>query len=124
MSELKFYQKGLELSCRAAAEGTVLLKNDNNVLPLDKSEKVALFGRNQCDTYKGCGGAADLWAVKVQPFADGMEKVGNVYEPMLKKYRATSKANYDRLIFTNILCPKCALPTPKLQKPPRCAILR
>lgn len=95
MSELKFYQKGLELSCRAAAEGTVLLKNDNNVLPLDKSEKVALFGRNQCDTYKGCGGAADLWAVKVQPFADGMEKVGNVYEPMLKKYRATSKANYD-----------------------------
>ncbi len=95
MKELKFNKRGLALSRRIAAEGSVLLKNDNHVLPLKKGEKIALFGRNQCDTFKGGGGAADLWAVKCQPYCDGLEKLGNVYKPLLKKYRDISKANQD-----------------------------
>lgn len=95
MSKLKFNKNGLALSRRIAAEGSILLKNDNNVLPLKKSEKIALFGRNQCDTFKGGGGAADLWAVKCQPYCDGIEKMCHVYKPLLKKYRDTSKANFD-----------------------------
>lgn len=94
MKKLKFNKSGLALSRRVAAEATVLLKNDG-VLPLKKNTKIALFGRNQCDTYKGGGGAADLWAVKCQPYCDGLEKCGRVYKPLLKKYRDTSKANYD-----------------------------
>lgn len=94
MEKLKFNKSGLELSRRIAAEASVLLKNDG-VLPLKKSSKIAIFGRNQCDTYKGGGGAADLWAVKCQPYCDGLEKLGNVYKPLLKKYRDTSAANYD-----------------------------
>ncbi len=95
MKKLKFNKQGLILSRRIAAEGSVLLKNENNVLPLKKGEKIALFGRNQCDTYKGGGGAADLWAVKCQNYADGLEKIGNIYKPLLKKYRDTSAANHD-----------------------------
>lgn len=94
MAKLKFNKSGLALSRRIAAEGSVLLKNDN-ILPLKNKAKIALFGRNQCDTFKGGGGAADLWAVKCQPYCDGLEKLGNVYKPLLKKYRDTSKANYD-----------------------------
>ena len=94
MEKLKFNKSGLALSRRIAAEGSVLLKNDG-VLPLKKNTRIALFGRNQCDTYKGGGGAADLWAVKCQPYCDGLEKLGNVYKPLLKKYRDTSKANFD-----------------------------
>ena len=94
MEKLKFNKSGLELSRRIAAEASVLLKNDG-VLPLKKGAKIALFGRNQCDTYKGGGGAADLWAVKCQNYADGLEKLGNVYKPLLKKYRDTSAANQD-----------------------------
>ena len=94
MGKLKFNKSGLTLSRRIAAEGSVLLKNDG-VLPLKKNARIALFGRNQCDTYKGGGGAADLWAVKCQPYCDGLEKLGNVYKPLLKKYRDTSKANFD-----------------------------
>ena len=94
MGKLKFNESGLTLSRRVAAEGSVLLKNEG-VLPLKKNTRIALFGRNQCDTYKGGGGAADLWAVKCQPYCDGLEKLGNVYKPLLKKYRDTSKANFD-----------------------------
>ncbi len=94
MKKLKFNKSGLAISRRVAAEGSVLLKNDG-VLPLKKGTKIALFGRNQCDTYKGGGGAADLWAVKCQNYADGLEKLGRVYKPLLKKYRDTSAANRD-----------------------------
>ena len=41
----------LDTARRAVAEGQVLLKNDNKVLPLNKDCKVAVFGRIQttCD---------------------------------------------------------------------------
>lgn len=94
MKKLKFNKSGLAISRRVAAEGSVLLKNEN-VLPLKKGAKIALFGRNQVDTYEGGGGAADLWAVECQNYADGLEKLGNVYKPLLKKYRDTSAANRD-----------------------------
>ena len=94
MERLKFNKKGLALARRIAAEGSVLLKNEG-VLPLKRNTKIALFGRNQCDTYKGGGGAADLWAVECQSYADGIEKLGNVYKPLLKKYRDISAANRD-----------------------------
>lgn len=98
MSAVIYNQKHIALTRRAAAESMVLLKNDRNVLPLSKSAPVALFGRNQNDVFKGGGGAADLWAVSVIPFADGLEKVGNLYEPLLKKYRAYSKANHNNIL--------------------------
>ncbi len=44
----------------AAAEGVVLLKNDNAVLPLSKGEKVALFGRSQFNYYKSGTGSGGL----------------------------------------------------------------
>lgn len=88
MKKLKFNKTGLAISRRVAAEGSVLLKNDG-ILPLKKGTKIALFGRNQCDTYKGGGGAADLWAVECQNYCDGLEKLCKVYKPLLKKYRDT-----------------------------------
>ncbi|NLW11610.1 MAG: hypothetical protein GX028_06305, partial [Clostridiaceae bacterium] len=49
-------------TCRqAAAEGLVLLKNDNNCLPLTENENIAIFGRVQHDyMYVGYGSGGDV----------------------------------------------------------------
>ena len=47
----------------AAAEGIVLLKNDDNALPFEKGTKVAVFGRSQMNYYKsgtGSGGMVNV----------------------------------------------------------------
>ncbi|MFA0344049.1 glycoside hydrolase family 3 N-terminal domain-containing protein [Vibrio sp. 10N.222.54.C3] len=51
------------ISRQAAAEGIVLLKNTNNVLPLNADDTISLFGRCQLDTYRsgtGSGGAVNV----------------------------------------------------------------
>ena len=48
---------------RAAAEGIVLIKNDNKALPLAKGTKVSVFGRSQMNYYKsgtGSGGMVNV----------------------------------------------------------------
>ncbi|NCB92082.1 MAG: beta-glucosidase [Clostridia bacterium] len=45
---------------RAAAEGAVLLKNENGVLPLKEGSRTAIFGRTQFDYYKSGTGSGGL----------------------------------------------------------------
>ncbi len=52
-----------EFSRKAAAEGAVLLRNEGEVLPLTRTDSVAVFGRCQIDTYRsgtGSGGAVNV----------------------------------------------------------------
>lgn len=68
--------KELAVLCRvAAAEGAVLVKNENNILPLTNDEKISVFGRTQIDYNKsgtGSGGAVNA------PY------VTNITEPLIK----------------------------------------
>lgn len=51
------------VSRQAAREGIVLLRNHDKVLPITQSDKIALFGRCQIDTYRsgtGSGGAVNV----------------------------------------------------------------
>lgn len=45
---------------QAAAEGAVLLKNDNNALPVKEGEKISVFGRIQFDYYKSGTGSGGM----------------------------------------------------------------
>ncbi len=45
---------------RAAADGIVLLKNENGLLPLKKGAKVALYGSGANRTVKGGTGSGDV----------------------------------------------------------------
>ena len=50
----------IALSRKAAAEGMVLLKNENHLLPLKSGSRVALFGKASVDYVKGGGGSGDV----------------------------------------------------------------
>ncbi len=53
-------QEYAKVARQAAAEGAVLLKNDNDVLPLAPKSKVALFGRAQFNYYKSGTGSGGM----------------------------------------------------------------
>ena len=54
------YKPLAEFSRKAAAQGSVLLKNEGNILPLSKNDKISLFGRTQIDYVKSGTGSGGL----------------------------------------------------------------
>ena len=57
----------------AAAEGTVLLKNSKNILPLAQSTKIAVFGRMQTSYYRsGTGSGGGVYLEKLPCIIDSL----------------------------------------------------
>lgn len=54
------YKKYAALARQAAAEGCVLLKNDEHALPIQKGERVSVFGRIQFTYYKSGTGSGGM----------------------------------------------------------------
>ncbi len=76
---------------KAAAEGMVLLKNENQMLPITEKDQVALFGRCQMNYYKsgtGSGGAVNT--AYTTNLIDGFRRYKNIVlnEELLKVYEA------------------------------------
>lgn len=80
----------IELSKNAAREGMVLLKNEGQVLPLQKGTRVALFGKATFDYVKGGGGSGDVTCAYVHNIYDGLSADENIllYQPTVDYYRA------------------------------------
>ncbi len=88
------YKPLAAVSRKIAAEGTVLLKNEGNVLPLKKEDAISLFGRTQIDYYKSGTGSGGLvrvdYAVNIlegirnNPKLSLNEELVAVYENWLK----------------------------------------
>ncbi len=69
----------LETARAVAREGSVLLKNDNNALPLKQGEKVAVFGRIQDTYYKsGTGSGGMVNVEKVYGVKDALRELNTV----------------------------------------------
>lgn len=86
-----------ELSKNAAKEGMVLLKNNKNVLPLDKGSKVALFGKGSFDYVKGGGGSGDVTVEYIINLYDGMKSLKeqvSIFEELSDFYRQNVKGQY------------------------------
>lgn len=82
--------------CRkTAAEGIVLLKNDNNTLPLKPQEKVSIFGRIQTNYIKSGTGSGGLVNVEyVTGIVEGLKNAGLVVNEELERvYREWEKEN-------------------------------
>jgi len=72
-------ERHIQLSRRAACEGSVLLKNKNGFLPLEKGKRVAVFGNAQIDYVKGGSGSGMVHTVYVRNIYDGLKmKAGKV----------------------------------------------
>ncbi|MCF0187782.1 MAG: glycoside hydrolase family 3 C-terminal domain-containing protein, partial [Bacteroidaceae bacterium] len=90
-------EQHIKLSKEAAAEGTVLLKNDG-LLPLKKGTKVALFGKGSFDYVKGGGGSGDVYTSYVRNVYEGLKELGivSVYEPLSDFYRENVQDQYQK----------------------------
>lgn len=65
-------QQHIDLARRAAADGTVLLKNDHGLLPLRHGARIAVFGKAQADYVKGGGGSGDVTTAYVRSLLKGL----------------------------------------------------
>lgn len=91
----------LALAREAAAEGMVLLKNTQNLLPLAKGAKLAVFGKAQADYVKGGGGSGDVTVSYVRSLLDGLrikEQEGKVslFAPLSDHYAEYVQEQYAR----------------------------
>lgn len=85
-----------EVVRKAAAEGMVLLKNENHMLPVTENDRVALFGRCQINYYKsgtGSGGAVNT--AYTTNLVDGFREYKNITlnEELLQVYKAWIEEN-------------------------------
>jgi beta-glucosidase len=82
--------------CRtAAADGAVLLKNEDDVLPLKDNERISIFGRCQIDYYRcgtGSGGRVNveyttnlLDGLRSKPNIKVNEDLAGIYETWIKE---------------------------------------
>lgn len=85
------------LSKDAAKEGMVLVKNDNNTLPISKGSKVALFGKATFDYVKGGGGSGDVTVEYIRNIYDGFNSIAGhveVFEDLATFYKEHVEAEY------------------------------
>ncbi len=98
MKKILDWKKYLETAASAAAEGIVMLKNDNGALPLSKDEVVSVFGRIQLHYYKsGTGSGGMVNVSKVTGIVDGLLESGvKLNEELLNVYKKCDEENpYD-----------------------------
>ena len=77
MKKILDWNKYLDTAVQVVSEGIVMLKNENNVLPLDTEKEVALFGRIQFNYYKsGTGSGGMVNVAKVVDIPEGLRDLG------------------------------------------------
>ena len=79
--ELVAYQK--EFSRQLVGEGVVLLRNDDNVLPLESGKKISLFGIGSAKFLYGGLGSGAIDTTKCQSLKDALEAEGFSVNPTL-----------------------------------------
>ena len=77
-------------------EGIVLLKNDENALPLAKGANVSVFGKNSVNIVYGGTGSGAVDASKATTLYESLEKAGFNYNKDLKEFYESSKSGSGR----------------------------
>ncbi|MGN0760253.1 MAG: glycoside hydrolase family 3 protein [Candidatus Ventricola sp.] len=83
----------IALAREAAAEGMVLLKNEERTLPLDPAAPLAVFGKAQADYVKGGGGSGDVTTAYSRSLLGALEG-WNLCAPLSAYYAGYVKEQY------------------------------
>lgn len=92
------WNKYLEIAAETVSEGIVMLKNDNDALPLRTDDKVSVFGRIQLHYYKsGTGSGGMVNVSKVTGIIEGLINAGvKLNDELLEIYKKWDAENpYD-----------------------------
>ncbi|MEP4547438.1 MAG: glycoside hydrolase family 3 C-terminal domain-containing protein [Saccharospirillum sp.] len=90
------------LSRTSASEGIILLKNDSDVLPIDRSSRIASFGINQVNTLKGGYGSGDVNAAYTVNILDGLAAQFTVDSELSALYQDHFSANKSETDFNGL----------------------
>ena len=82
------------LSREAAREGFVLLKNENQTLPIVKGSRIGLYGAGACKTIKGGTGSGDVNSRYNISIREGLEEAG--YQLTSKKWLDSYETIYTK----------------------------
>lgn len=86
------YENGNKVTKEICEEGMILLKNENNALPLKENAKVSVFGKNSVNlVYGGSGSAAPDKNGKRKTIFDSLEAAHISYNPVLKEFYEDSR---------------------------------
>ena len=69
-------QEKMDFARGAAADGMVLLKNENGALPLDKNKEIALFGTCAYRCFRLGWGSGDMMAQSISQINEGLKGAG------------------------------------------------
>lgn len=86
-----------EIALNAALEGMVLLKNENQSLPLKKGSRIALFGKAVCDYVKGGEGSGLVNSPYARSLADGfmlLSEEVSVFQDTVSFYKENLEKQY------------------------------
>ncbi len=96
-SEEELNEHNGEVAKRIAAEGAVLLKNENEALPLDSSSAISLFSVSSVDLVLGGTGSGSVDTSTALTFKEALEEVGfSVNSTLWDFYQDKHDAGYDR----------------------------
>ena len=86
-----------ELSRKAASDGAVLLKNENNALPFKKGEKISIFGATQLAYIKsGTGSGGRVNSPYETDIPSGLRRHVEINEELFEIYKSWWKENRDK----------------------------
>ena len=90
-------ENGDKVNIRLCEEGTVLLKNDNEALPLEKGSKISVFGKNSVNLItSGSGSASDGGEVAAKTIFDSLEAEGFSFNQTLRDFYLSSASGSGR----------------------------
>lgn len=89
MKQILDWNAYLNTAAQTVAEGIVMLKNENHVLPLNLRDEIAVFGRMQLHYYKSGTGSGGMVNVhRVVSILDGLTEAGvPINKQLLKIYQ-------------------------------------